>query len=73
MYELKEKMNLFYIQANMTPTWCCGGNDPDEAFARSITDKKRKCTDFLFCVLFILFWAGMVVAVLGFQDGETNK
>ena len=40
---------------------CCrkkgaGGNDPI-----FVDSKDRKCTDVLFCLLFIAFWAGMIV------------
>ena len=58
----------------MAPNLFCSGDvHPDEAFVSSITDK-RKCTDFLFCVVFNLFWASMVVvAILGFENGDTNK
>ena len=39
---------------------CCrkvgGGKDPI-----FVDSEDRKCTDVLFCLLFIAFWAGMVV------------
>ena len=36
--------------------------------------KKRKCRDFVFLVLFALFWVGMiVVAVTAFRNGNIAK
>ena len=33
--------------------------------------KKRKCTDILFCILFIVHWLGfLVVAIMAFMDGN---
>jgi len=36
--------------------------------------QERSCNDIFFCILFILFWGGMiVVAVFAFQSGDPRR
>jgi hypothetical protein len=44
---------------------CCRRKVADEADPVFVDTKDRKCTDVLFCLLFIVFWIGMII-IAGF-------